>query len=58
MPKLSSYGIIGTRSGHSLSPMIHNGAFRRMGLNAVYLAFEVRDLKRAIDGMRSLGIRG
>ncbi len=52
------YGIIGNPVRHSLSPMIHNGAFRRMGLNAVYLAFEVKDLKGAIDGMRSLGIRG
>ncbi len=52
------YGVIGNPVRHSLSPMIHNGAFRRMGLNAVYLAFEVRDLKGAIDGMRSLGIRG
>lgn len=52
------YGIIGNPVRHSLSPMIHNGAFRRMGLNAVYLAFEVKDLKGAIDGMRKLGIRG
>ncbi len=26
---------------HSLSPVIHNSAFKRMGWNAVYLAFEV-----------------
>jgi len=29
-----------------------------MGLNAVYLAFEVKDLKETIDGIRGLGIRG
>jgi shikimate dehydrogenase len=52
------YGIIGNPVRHSLSPIIHNGAFRRMGLNAVYLAFEVKDLKEAIDGIRGLGIRG
>src|SRR4030042_634986 len=52
------YGIIGNPVRHSLSPIIHNGAFRRMGLNAVYLAFEVKDLKKAIDGIRGLGIRG
>ena len=52
------YGIIGNPVRHSLSPVIHSNAFKRMGLNAVYLAFEVKDLKEAIDGMRGLGIRG
>lgn len=52
------YGIIGNPVWHSLSPIIHNGAFRRMGLNAVYLAFEVKDLKEALSGIRELGIRG
>jgi shikimate dehydrogenase len=52
------YGVIGNPVRHSLSPIIHNGAFRRMGLNAVYLAFEVKDLKEAINGIRGLGIRG
>ena len=52
------YGIIGNPVRHSLSPIIHNGAFRRMGLNAVYLAFEVNDLQEAISGVRELGLRG
>ncbi len=52
------YGIIGNPVRHSLSPVIHNGAFRRMGLDAVYLAFEVENLREAIDGMRGLGVRG
>ena len=52
------YGIIGNPVWHSLSPIIHNGAFRRMGLNAVYLAFEVKNLKETMDGIRGLGIRG
>ncbi len=52
------YGIIGNPVRHSLSPIIHNGAFRRMGLNAVYLAFEVNDLKEAMTGIRELGVRG
>ena len=52
------YGIIGNPVRHSLSPVIHNGAFRRMGLNAVYLAFEVNRLKEAVSGIRELGIRG
>ena len=52
------YGIIGSPVRHSLSPIIHNGAFRRMGLNAVYLAFEVESLEEAMRGIRGLGIRG
>ena len=52
------YGIIGNPVRHSLSPVIHNGAFRRMGLNAVYLAFEVNRLKEAMSGIRGLGVRG
>ena len=52
------YGIIGNPVRHSLSPIIHNGAFRRMGLNAVYLAFEVNHLKEALSGIRALGVRG
>jgi shikimate dehydrogenase len=52
------YGVIGNPVRHSLSPIIHNGAFRRMGLNAVYLVFEVKDPKEAINGIRGLGVRG
>jgi shikimate dehydrogenase len=52
------YGVFGNPVRHSLSPIIHNGAFRRMGLNAAYLAFEVENLAAAISGIRGLGIRG
>lgn len=52
------YGVIGNPVRHSLSPIIHNGVFRRLGIKAVYLAFEVNDLKKAIDGVRGLGILG
>ena len=52
------YGVIGNPVRHSLSPIIHNGAFRRMGLNAAYLAFEVQNLEEALRGIKGLGIRG
>ncbi len=52
------YGVIGNPVRHSLSPMIHNGAFRSLGWNAVYLAFEVRNLEEAMKGIRGLGVRG
>jgi shikimate dehydrogenase len=56
--KTELYGIIGNPIRHSLSPIIHNGVFQRMGWNAVYLAFEVNDLKKAMSGIRELGLRG
>jgi shikimate dehydrogenase len=52
------YAVIGNPVRHSLSPALHNGAFGTMGLNAVYLAFEVSDLPKAMSGIRGLGIRG
>lgn len=52
------YGIIGNPVRHSLSPLIHNRAFKRFGMDAVYLAFEVKDLSSAIKGIRGLGIKG
>ncbi len=52
------YGVIGNPVRHSLSPIIHNGAFRRLGWNAVYLAFEVRNVEDALTGVRGLGVKG
>ncbi len=52
------YGVIGNPVRHSLSPIIHNRVFKRMGLNAVYVAFEVNDLRGALKGIRDLGIHG
>lgn len=52
-------GLLGNPVDHSLSPAIHNAAFRQLGLNFVYLAFPVQDLEGAIRGIRALGhIRG
>ena len=52
-------GLLGNPVDHSLSPAIHNAAFQELGLNFVYLAFPVEDLKNAIAGIRALGhIRG
>jgi shikimate dehydrogenase len=52
------YGIIGNPVRHTLSPLIHNRAFKRMGLNAAYLAFDVDRLEAAVTGIRGLGIQG
>jgi len=50
--------VIGNPVGHSLSPDIHNAAFRHLGLDWVYTAFRVEDIGNAIAGIRALGIRG
>ena len=52
------YGVMGYPIGHSLSPAMHNAAFSAKGLNAVYLAFETRDLEGCIKGIRAIGIQG
>jgi shikimate dehydrogenase len=52
-------GIVLHPAGHTRSPAIHNAAFRALGLDAVYLAFDVvpEALGAAIAGARALGIR-
>lgn len=46
--------VIGNPIGHSLSPAIHNAAFAALGLDFVYLAFPVEDVKGALEGMRAI----
>lgn len=52
--------VVGDPVRHSLSPTLHNAAFDAMGLDWVFLAFEVPggEAKAAIEGMRALGIDG
>ena len=56
----SVYGVWGYPVKHSRSPAMHNAAFAEMGLNAVYVPFEVEpaSIAAAIDGVRALGICG
>ncbi|HUV44905.1 MAG TPA: shikimate dehydrogenase, partial [Dehalococcoidales bacterium] len=53
-------GVIGDPIEHTMSPVMHNAAFRETGLDYVYTAFRVRseELGEAIGGMRALNIRG
>ena len=46
--------VIGNPVGHSLSPAIHNAAFGALGLDFVYLAFPVEDVRGALEGMRAI----
>jgi shikimate dehydrogenase len=52
------YGVFGDPVGHSLSPVMHNAAFRYAGVNGAYLAFRVTDIRAAVAAVRALGIRG
>lgn len=46
--------VIGDPIAHSLSPAIHNAAYAELGLDFVYVAGRVEDVKGALAGMRAL----
>ena len=58
--KTKVYCLMGKPVEHSLSPAIHNASFRAMGLDYVYVAFDVEphDLADALRSLRALGIMG
>lgn len=53
-------GLLGHPVAHSVSPAMHNAAFRAQSMNASYGAFDVdpADLKKAVEGIRALGFLG
>lgn len=53
-------GLLGSPVSHSISPMMHNESFRQLGLDYVYLAFDVGidTLGKAVEGLRALNVRG
>ena len=46
--------VVGNPVAHSLSPAIHNAAFAECGLDFVYVAFRVEDIKHSLMGMRAM----
>lgn len=56
----SVVGVIGDPVRHSLSPIIHNAGFRSLGVDWVYVAFEVAGDKTAdsLSALRTLHLRG
>ncbi|MGB9937974.1 MAG: shikimate dehydrogenase [Methanobacterium sp.] len=58
--KTKVVGIIGNPVEHSLSPLMHNAAFRHLGLDYIYVPFQVdeNNLKSAINGAKSMNIKG
>ena len=53
-------GVCGQGIGYTLSPAMHNAAFRHCGLDYVYVTFEIAsiEVRRAVDGIRGLGLAG
>jgi shikimate dehydrogenase len=54
------YAVLGHPVGHSVSPAMQNAALAAMGLDGVYVAFEVAPerLAEAVRGIRALGLAG
>ena len=53
-------GLLGSPVAHSVSPLMHNEAFRYLGLDYVYLCFDVTEktLSQAVEGLKACGIKG
>ncbi len=56
--KTKLLGVIGDPIEHSLSPIMHNAAIEKMGLDFIYVPFRVRDLKPAIAGFAAIDLQG
>ncbi|MDO4602724.1 MAG: shikimate dehydrogenase [Eubacteriales bacterium] len=53
-------GLLGSPVSHSISPLMHNEAFRMLSLDYAYLCFDVTEetLPEAVQGLKACGIRG
>lgn len=64
LPELSGktrpYAVLGHPIGHTLSPVMHQAAFRALGMDALYSAFDVRpdDLLEVLSAMARMGFQG
>lgn len=56
--RMRVYGVIGDPIAHSLSPALHNAAFRACKMDAIYLPFRVTDLNDFLREIEPLGISG
>ena len=58
--KTQLLGVIGHPVSHSLSPLMHNAALTKLGLDYVYLPFPIapENLESAIAGFASIGVVG
>ncbi len=54
----SLYAVFGNPVRHSKSPLMHNACFAHHGINAAYLAFEIKDISKGLNAVRELNIKG
>jgi 3-dehydroquinate dehydratase / shikimate dehydrogenase len=52
------YGVVSTNAMHSLSPVMHNAAFRATGMDAVYVPLRATDFKDFLQFAAALNIEG
>lgn len=54
------FAVLGHPIGHTLSPIMHNRSLQALGMDAVYMAFDVApdNLMRVLKAMRDMGFGG
>lgn len=57
-PSTELYGVVGRSVSHSVSPAMHNAAFRAVKRNAVYLPLPSPDADDFITFARAIGLKG
>lgn len=57
-PATKVYGVVGNPVAHSLSPLIHNLAFRRETVNGVFLALQATDMNDVLTLVREIPLHG
>ena len=57
-PSTAVYGVVGSPVAHSVSPAMHNAAFRAAGLDAVYLPLPAVDVDDFVTFARAFGLKG
>lgn len=57
---VKTYAVIGDPIDHSLSPNIHNAAFRELGLDCTYIAYRIPkgELAEGIESLKKIKISG
>lgn len=53
-------GLLGSPVSHSISPMMHNEAFQALGLDYVYLCFDIKEdqMEDCVKALRLLNVKG
>ena len=57
-PTTRIFGVVSTNAMHSLSPVMHNAAFGRPGIDAVYVPLPARDFDDFLTFADAMGVEG